>query len=401
MNELSRRPGDQPNAPFHGSSMDQVNIVYFVHDISHPDTERRTAMLRQGGGRIAIFGFRRGNSVETGSADTVVDLGRTKDGDFLQRIWSMIKVVPRLGTHAAEIAKADVIVARNLEMLVLGAVARRRFAPGKPLIYECLDIHRFMTRPGVVGTMLRRIEGALLKRSQGIMTSSPGFVREYFAKMYKNLPRTFIVENKVVPEGAESRQSSTALPPGPPWRIGWYGLQRCRRSLEILTEVLRREPGLATVIVAGRPSKAIFGDPETAFGGIPGLTYLGAFADEAALAKLFASSHFAWSMDFHDAGANSDWLLPNRLYRAAYYGSVPIALEATETGKWLHDHDSGIRMRSATPDALIETLRAMTPESFAAARGALDRIPTTDLVTEQEECTLLVQGLKSPAGSSG
>ena len=36
--------------------------------------------------------------------------------------------------------------------------------------------------------------------------------------------------------------------------------------------------------------------------------------------------HFTWAIDFYEAGANSDWLLPNRLYEGGAHGAVPIAL---------------------------------------------------------------------------
>jgi hypothetical protein len=238
-------------------------------------------------------------------------------------------------------------------------------------------------------------EGRLLRASQALVTSSPGFLREYFERTYPRLPRTVVVENKVFPV-VEERNARSALPPGPPWRIGWFGVIRCRRSLEILAEVARRAPGLIEVVVAGRPAAKVFGDVDAAFAGIPGVRYIGGFADEAELARLFGSVHFAWAMDFYEAGANSDWLLPNRLYRAAYYGAVPIGLTTVETGRWLARHAAGLRLDQASPEALIAGLQAMTPARFEALQRNLDRIPTAELVTEAEECRAFVRSLLQP-----
>jgi succinoglycan biosynthesis protein ExoL len=353
-------------------------------------------MLRLGGAEVTLLGFHRKEKVDPTIADKVIGLGQTHDGNFPQRIASVLQALARLGRHAAAIRGGDVVLARNLEMLALGAAARRRFLPDKPLVYECLDIHRFMTSPGPVGRLLRLLEGSLLKGCQALVTSSPGFLREYFARSYPSLPRTMVVENKVFPVLTEGRPDKGTLPPGPPWRIGWFGVVRCRRSLEILAEVARRAPGLIEVIVAGRPAKAVFGDIDAAFSGIPGIRYIGGFADEAELARLFASVHFAWAMDFYEAGANSDWLLPNRLYRAAFYGAVPLGLSTVETGRWLAGHGAGLLLDRAEPEALIASLQAMTPERFVGLQRNLDHIPTVELVTEAAECRALVQALARP-----
>ncbi|MCB4825484.1 glycosyltransferase family protein [Roseicella aerolata] len=376
-----------------------MRIVYFVHDISHADIPRRIDMMRQGGAEVTVIGFHRKEKIDHSIADKVISLGQTHDGNFPQRIAAVLKAMALLSRHAKEIRAGHVIMARNLEMLVLGAAARRRFLPGRPLVYECLDIHRFMTQQGSVGRLLRLVEGNLLRASQALVTSSPGFLREYFERTYPRLPPAMVVENKVFPAIAEGRPGKAVLPPGPPWRIGWFGVIRCRRSLDILAEVARQAPGLIEVIVAGRPAKNVFGDVDAAFSGIPGIRYIGGFADEAELARLFASVHFAWALDFYEAGANSDWLLPNRLYRSAYYGAVPIGLATVETGRWLARYDAGLRLNRAEPEILIASLRQMTPELFTMLQENLDRIPTAELVTETAECQGFVHALGAPAAA--
>ena len=373
-----------------------MKIIYFVHDISHADIGRRVEVLHQGGAEVVLLGFHRNATYDAGIADQVISLGQTHDGNFLQRIAAVARNLTRLGQYADIVRSGDMVLARILEMLVLGAAARSRFLAGRPLVYECLDIHRLMVQPGVVGRLLRGLEGSLLRRCQAIVSSSPGFLREYFQRMYPTLPPSLVVENKVFPPVPGGRPDKAALPDGPPWRIGWFGAIRCKRSLEILSEVARSHPGLIEVVVAGRPATAVFGDIQAAFSGIPGVRYIGGFADEAELARLFASVHFAWTMDFYEAGANSDWLLPNRLYRAAYYGAVPIALATVETGHWLRRHQAGLLVDDATPALLRAQLEAMTPATFAALQQNLDHIPNTALVTEDAECAAFVRALGAP-----
>jgi succinoglycan biosynthesis protein ExoL len=369
-----------------------MKISYFVHDIGHPDLVRRFEMLRQGGADSRIFGFRRARPVDNNLAGSVVDLGRTIDGQFAQRTWTVAKTIPRLRQWANELALSDVVLARNLEMLVLAATARSLYAPRSPLVYECLDVHRLMLSNHLVGAGLRQVERMLLASSQGLMVSSPAFIREYFERNASVLPKTLLVENKVFPD-PRLDQETPPLAPGPPWRIGWFGVLRCRRSLEMLSRLVRSLPGTIEVVVAGLPASNVFPDANKSFGGIPGLVFHGPFKDEAELSRLFRSVHFAWAIDYYEAGGNSSWLLPNRLYRAALYQSVPLALANVETGRWLADHGTGVLLGEPVDEQLIATMRDMTPRSFSSARAAVARIPRSSLITEAQECRDLVATL--------
>jgi succinoglycan biosynthesis protein ExoL len=378
-----------------------MKISYFFHDVGHADLARRCGMLREGGAETMVFGFRRTQQAEADLAEAVVDLGRTADARFLQRVWSVARVIPRLRQWADKLRSSNVILARNLEMLVLAAIARRLHAPRAALVYECLDIHRLMLSNQLGGAILRRLERMLLNRSQGLMVSSPAFIREYFQPIHRALPRTFVVENKVFPADETGVASGEIFGSGPPWRIGWFGVLRCRRSLEMLSLLLRSAPGMFEVVVAGVPASGVFEGNEKAFAGISGLTFLGAYKGEAAHARLFRSVHFIWAIDYYDAGGNSNWLLPNRLYRAALYGAVPVTLAGVETGKWLACYNAGILLDEPAEEQLLATMRSITPQSFAAAKAAIERIPKTALITQAGECQDLVVSLGELGRSFG
>jgi succinoglycan biosynthesis protein ExoL len=379
----------------------RVKISYFIHDVGHPDLMRRFEMLRVGGAEISVFGFHRKRSPDAEVADAVVDLGRTVDADFAQRIWALVRAIPQLGRWAARLAASELILARNLEMLILAAIVRRRYAPDAALVYECLDIHRMMLSSHVAGKVLRALERVLLHRCQGLMVSSPAFICEYFDRFHPTLPETLVVENKVFGGGDQLEPEAQTADSGPPWRIGWFGVLRCRRSLEVLSHLARSTPQLVEVVVAGMPALNVFPDGGKAFAGIPGLTFLGSYRDEAELSRLFRSVHFAWAVDFYEAGGNSNWLLPNRLYRAALYGTVPVAIATVETGHWLANHGAGILLGERLEEQLVDTMQSMTPQSFAWAKAAIDRIPKSALIVDANECRGLVQSLGKLGRSSG
>ena len=153
-------------------------------------------------------------------------------------------------------------------------------------------------------------------------------------------------------------------------------LRRCRESLEVLTEVAAQAPGLSEVVSAGRPASAVFPDLGV-FEGRPGVTYHGEFSSEEELGRMFGSVDFAWGIDFYEKDANSLWLLPNRLYRAVYYGVPPIALGSVETGRWLKERGVGLILDRFDAGALRQALEAVTPERQAALAQAVRDIPTS------------------------
>ena len=104
---------------------------------------------------------------------------------------------------------------------------------------------------GVKGRMLRMAEAGFGRRAQMLMTSSPAFIEHYFARRSRLKIPAMLVENKVldltdVPAAAPL--TPRAPEAGRPWRIGWFGALRCRKSLSILTEFAERMDGRVQIV---------------------------------------------------------------------------------------------------------------------------------------------------------
>ena len=212
----------------------------------------------------------------------------------------------------------DAILARNLEMLLLARLARALAAPDAPVSYEVLDVHRLMLGDGLASRALRWLERTLMRKASKLVVSSPAFVSRYFEPRGQPRLPVVMVENKVLClEGPPIR--ATPRSPGPPWRIAWYGMLRCQRSLDVLTRLAR--PGQIEVEIRGRPAHTEFRDFDAQVAESPGVAFHGPY-DHSQLATLYASAHFVWAIDYFEAGLNSDWLLPCRLYEGQLYEAL-------------------------------------------------------------------------------
>lgn len=374
----------------------RLHVLYLVHDVHDPAAGRRMAMLQAGGASVTLAGFRRGDGTPDVAGVTPIDLGATHDGRFAHRLAAVAKAGLALGGTFARIARPDVIVARNLEMLALGQRLRARFGGDVPIIYECLDIHRLMLRPDALGAAMRMAERRLARSASLLVTSSPAFLCEYFAPFGQIDAPVLLVENKVLELTAAPPSPAAKAPAeGGPWRIGWFGALRCRRSLALLAAFTRRMQGRFEVVLRGRPARSEFDDFDAAVAAEPYLRFEGPYRNPDDLADIYGAVHYAWAIDFFEQGRNSSWLLPNRLYEGCRHGAVPIAMAETETARFLQRHGIGLVLGEPSDTALAALLGDEDARSLASRRARIAAKPVATWSNGHDDCRALVARLES------
>jgi succinoglycan biosynthesis protein ExoL len=371
-----------------------ARIAYFVHDLSDPSVHRRVRMLLAGGASVLLVGFRRvSKTVAHIEGTQVINIGRTRDQRLGRRVLSVVGALARLGRLAPLLDGVDAVIARNLDMLPIAARARKLYAPRATLTHECLDIHRLLLSRRLEGSLLRFYESRQWANVDLLLTSSPAFVRNYF------VPRRFpskikLVENKVLwldGEGAEAPRRGP--PPGPPWRIGWFGMIRCRRSLEMLRKLAREAAGAVEVIIRGRPSDAIFPDFAAEIAGSPHVRFGGLYRNPQDLPAIYSEVHFNWSIDYYEDGQNSSWLLPNRIYEGSVHGAVPIALARVETASWLERQGVGVVLDEPVEQRLATFFGSLDTNAYSRLAAEVAALPRAHLVDERADCRELVSAI--------
>jgi hypothetical protein len=372
-----------------------LKIAYFVHDLTDPAVARRVRMLQAGGAEPVVLGFRREDAApETVEGAPVVDLGRTYDGRLGHRAKAALLTALGAARFRGHLADAPVILARTLEMLAIAEAARRFAGSRARLVYECLDIHRLMLGEGAKGRAMRALERALMRRADLLVVSSPAFLTAYFEPR-QGLGRdlaleTLLVENKLLELAPAAEPPRAAPPSGPPWRIGWFGAIRCRRSLDILTDLAARRPDLVEVRIHGRPAHAEFDDFDGQVARAPGVSFGGPYK-ASDLARLYGEVHLCWAIDYMEEGLNSSWLLPNRLYESGRYGAPAIGLAGVQTGRRLAE--LGIGLRIGDPAELEALLEGLTPARYAALRREVAAAPRDAFTADSGACRRLVDAL--------
>jgi succinoglycan biosynthesis protein ExoL len=370
-----------------------TKICYFAHDLADPAVHRRVRMLVQGGAVVTTMGFRRSAApIATVQGTEAIDLGRTVDGMLAKRAFTVAQVFGNLGILAEHLSGADIILSRNLEMLVLASRARKRYAPCAALVYECLDIHRMLLSDGAIGSALRVVESRLWQNVDLLLTSSPAFIERYFKQRGFAAPIR-LVENKVLRFDDDAPVSLRSRPPGPPWRVGWFGVIRCRRSLEILSSVARAAEGALEVVIRGQPSRAVFVDFEADVANRPHVQYAGPYRNPDELSAIYGEVHFGWAIDYYERGKNSAWLLPNRIYEGCCYGAVPLAVDGVETSRWLTDRGVGVVCDEPIDHHLLAFAKTLKQAQYLDLAARVDRLQRSDLVFTTADCGDLVRAM--------
>lgn len=377
-----------------------IRILYLAHDLSDAGIWRRVEMLIAGGAEVAVAGFRRVDS-EVPVECTVVELGRTENARLGKRALSVARARLSLGRTLSGLSAPDLVIARNLEMLALAAPALRVLgAPAAPIVYECLDIHRMMLRSDALGTALRGLERRLAQRVSLLLTSSPAFLRNYFDR-YETVPAPVeIVENRFLELAPAPEAPVAGACPGP-IRIGWFGILRCARSLDFLDRLTRAADGRIEVILRGKPARDALPTLDGVLAANPQLRLEGPYRYPDDLAAIYGAVDFAWLIDWYDAGENSEWLLPNRLYEGCRFGAVPIARKGTEIARVLEQLGIGVVTEGRSPEYLAQELTGLSLEDVARLKAAVARTGKARWSVDRDACRALVgrlSALRVPGG---
>jgi succinoglycan biosynthesis protein ExoL len=377
-------------------------VLYLVQDLNDPAVSRRIEMMRLGGIHdLSLCGFWRGARAPTEVAGVrAVALGQTFDGQMLQRALLVAKAIMNRRDLEPLLGRANLIVARNLEMLALAAVLQQhaRLRPG--IAYEVLDLHRLLLSEDAPSRALRSFEKRLLRRVSLLILSSPAFEREYFQPRQQTKSiETLVVENKCRPSDREAASAEGLRSASRPWRIGWFGMLRCRRTFDLLSDLGRRRPDLVQVVLRGRPALGELPHFDAQVHGHRGLTYGGPYTPSE-LAGMYRSIHFNWTIDYFEAGKNSEWLLPNRVYEGGAYDAVPIARSGTETARWIERHGIGVALRDPNKE-LEPFLEALTADRFIEMQSTCAAADRSLFVAGEDDIEALSGALRAAACHHG
>lgn len=377
-----------------------MRIAFFGHDAGDAAVRRRVEGFRRDGLEVMRFMMRRSDATREDDAD--IDLGRTFDADYLQRLTRIASGARIAASQKALLASSDVIYARNLDMLATAFLAKSWTGLSTPVVYECLDVHRLLTRSDMIGSAMRRVEGSLLRKCRRLVVSSDAFILRHFEPRYGNLCPAVLIENRMAPGTAYGPRPGQEPGRTGPLRIGWVGVLRCARSLDLMRSLVREFGEAIRVDLHGTPALTEIPDFHERVAETPGLMFHGRYKAPEDLRRIYADLDVVWAGDFMEAGFNSLWLLPNRLYEGGYYGVPAIAPQGTRTAEWIDRVGAGFTLPEDLSRSLPQLIGRMIESrtEIAARRERLLSLPDTAFIQPEGELRTLIEEALNPATRS-
>jgi succinoglycan biosynthesis protein ExoL len=377
-------------------------VAFFGHDWAESTVVKRIRAFSGLGLRVVGFNFRRDKFARDFQPFWEnVHLGVTEDRAYLRRLLALLRALPRVLRHRGTLRRADFFYARNIDMCALALAARLLSGSTAPLVYEVLDVQRVFLGGGLVSRLFRWAERGLLRHSDLLVISSPGFDAHYFRKVQGYRGRLFLLENKIsfaqVAEIARpvlTKAARCAPQPAPEkWVIGWFGTLRCPKSLAMLCRIAEALPDKVEIYLRGVPTETGLEVFQRAIAGHPNMIYDGEYRNPDDLAEIYGRVHLTWAFDFLDEGTNSKWLLPNRLYEGGYFGSVALASSDTQTGEKVRELGLGYTFEAPEVENLIAFLRWYSMDEHLTRQAHVLSLPLRefcDLYDTRDLCELLL-----------
>ncbi len=362
-------------------------MAFFAHERGDARVIKRIRAFGDLGWRVTGFTFHRVRDREdVPPAWENVHLGVTYNRRYFQRLGALGRSLGVLWRNRRRLRDCGVIYAVNTDNAALALFGRWLAGGRAPLVLELADVQPVMTGRGIVSKVARAMERAVLRRSALLVTTSPGFVREYFHGMQGYGGRIFLLENKVYP-GAELPEAEFRAEPvhgGKPWVVGCFGAFRCRRSLELMAGLAKRLEGNVRFLLRGYAAGTIEGDFAAWLGNSPGVVYGGAYAYPGDLAEMYGAVDMNWCIDESARSGNSAWLLPNRIYEGGCFGVPALAGADTETGRWVGERRAGWVLAEPLGESLEAFFRDLSVEEWREVRRRCGVRPREEFTGEAD-----------------
>ncbi len=348
-----------------------LRCVYVGVDATNPTLILRIRSFLRAGVELTGFTFRR-NKFNTDFVPEWdnVHLGETVDRNYLARLPAMVKGLWRMLKRRKTIRDADFIYARNLDCVVIAALAKTLTRSKAKLVYEVEDVQEVFFFQTLKGAIFRLVERWVLRQSNLLVVMSPGFVRGYFQPTQGYDGPWYALENRVQTDDVSENTGTE------PWEeitdrvvIGWFGTLRCTKSMAILEEVAQRMGDKVEIYTRGYPTETGMEAYQEILDRNPNWTYENEYTIPQDLPDMYRRVHYSWCMDFLDEFGNSPLLLACRMYQGGYYGAVPLVVEGSEMVNWLGEHDVGHVIEPDIADNVVAFLEQFDVDSYRKERA--------------------------------
>jgi len=370
-----------------------MKILFFLSNLTDSYYYKRINALNQLGAEVEILAFKRKYYERKKYDYPYTLLGKIQHLHYFKRILPILKSTPVVRSR---LRAADVIYIFGIDMLVLYWLSTLGLRAKGKVVFEVCDIQPALVGNSLMSRLFRLVERLLMRKVHVLVVTSKAFVTEFFQKIQGLTQlRYLVIENKLdkkstrLPDHNEMKNSSDVL------RIGYFGVIRCPRSMEILKTVAEKGRGRVRIYIRGFYSKNNV-DIETYVKENPWIEYGGQYLSPDDSPYLYGNVDFVWACYPYEGTHIGNWLWArtNRFYEACFYEKPMIVQANSEEGRVVREKGIGMCLDLSDVNACVEQILATSPDDLRRWRNNLKQLPK-DLYLHTNEHQRLLDILNS------
>lgn len=366
-----------------------MKILLVLPVLSDSYYRKRIEKLSELGVRCSVLGFERNHYKGKPWDIPAESLGKIKHERYFSRVGILFRSIFKIRRAARN---QDVIYAYNLDVLLISWLATLFQSKNIKIVYDVADIRSILVESGIFPTLLRNLERFLLKRVSVVVVASPAYIDGYFKPYQKTENTYFVIENKV-DKNLLDNQTKSILPVSKkdPITIGYFGMLRCERSLNVLKQLAESSQGNIRILLRGLFLNTQHFEAE--FKSLEFAQYGGPFVYPDDLSGMFESADLVWGAHYQTK-PNKNWAIVNRFYQACYFKRPLIVQAGSQNAKLVNRYNIGLEIDLGNPSQARNKIENVKFSQIDEWQNNMRKMPE-DVYTFTDEHEKFIKILKS------
>jgi succinoglycan biosynthesis protein ExoL len=375
-----------------------MKFTFLLSSTIHVRFIKRVEIIDKLVDQIDVFAFERKGSYPRKKINFEINtLGEITHVSYLKRLVLIAKSINKI---RSAVRKADVVYTFGLDMLFLGWISKLlSFRKNVKIIYEVGDIREILIGKSPINNIARFFEKFLLRFVSVLVITSEAFYTEYFLKVLNSKSlRYHVIENKLDSDimSIESLQEITEKD-NKKFTIGYFGILRCARTLELLKLLIQKSNGKIKVYLRGLPGIKTQNEYNNLVS-TEGVVNEGPYIVPDDLSEMYNSVDVVWACYPYQGKeiGNWSWAKTIRFYESCYF-KKPIFVQAgTEDCKTVEQYGIGICLGLENIEKTVEYILSLSEDEISEWEKNMNALPEHIYMysDEHEKLITLLKKLK-------
>jgi len=354
-----------------------MKFTFLLSSTIHVRFIKRVEIINKLIDQIQVYAFERKGSYPGKKIDFRMNtLGEITHVSYLKRF---VLIVKSINIIRNTVRKTDVVYTFGLDMLFLGWISKQlSFRKNVQLVYEVGDIREILIGKTPINNLARFFEKFLLRYVSVLVVTSEAFYTEYFRKVQnaKSL-KYHVIENKIDPDiMSDVHSQELAEKENKEFTIGYFGVLRCTRTLEILKMLAEKGKGIMKIYLRGLPGLKMQKEYDELVS-TEGVVNEGPYIVPDDLSEMYNTVDLVWACYPYQGKKTGNWCWAKtiRFYESCYFKKPVFVQSGTEDCKTVEQYGIGICLDLENIEKTVEYILSTSEDEISEWEKNINELP--------------------------